>query len=250
MRTKRQRWAVIMAGAPRIDGPGHNDVHSGWSAAEQFSDIVLVDDQAGVALEAEGLRTSLLVDASSRGDVRGVAASIVLALGQIRRSDRDAVVGFFPSLGHAAHVAHFDWALERAYDVASEHPRRLVVAGTVPQGHADGREALVINAFGRFPQVSASPAAPGRRNWRPVCMTVGTIDAFRAGLLAVDPSLAALVDVIASSSSIRGEARAVKEAAERAALLHAPSFGTTPVRQACLLVPLMDRHLPDAAPAL
>jgi len=237
MRKRRQRWAVIMAGGGRIDSL---QARCTWRAEEQFSDIVLVEDQTRQLTSGEGLRTTLLVDGSSGGDSRGVAAGIVLALGQIRRSDRDAVIGFFPSLEHAAHLAHFDSALQRAYDAASEHPRRLVVAGSLPDGHDYEREALVINAFGRFPHVSAAHAVPGQRNWRPVSVTVGTVDAFRAGLLAVDVSLAALVDAIASSSSIRGEARALREAAERTASLKIPPFGATRLRQACWLVPLME----------
>jgi hypothetical protein len=200
-----------MAGARQIDG---SDVHRVWRADEQFSDVILVEDQANGLTGGHGLRTCLLVDGSSGGNSRGVAAGIVLALGQIRRTNRDAVVGFFPSLGHAAHLAQFDWALHRAYDVASERPGRLVVAGSLPDGHDQEREALVINAFGRFPHVSAAHASPGRRHWRPVSVTVGTVDAFRLGLLAIDPALATMVDAIASSSSIRGEARVLREAAE------------------------------------
>lgn len=212
-------------------------MHQPWRADEQFSDIVLVENQAGRSLGGDGVRTSLLVDESSRRDSRGIAAGVVLALGQIRRIDRDAVVGFVPSLAHAAHLAQFDWALERAYEVASEHPRRIVVAGSVPDGHDVEGEALVLNPFGRFPHVSAAHLSPGRRQWRPASMTAGTIDAFRSGLLGIDPSLAAMVDAIASSSSIRGEARILREAG-RTALLSLPSFGTARARQACLLVPV------------
>jgi len=232
-----------MAGAGRIET---REVHRSWRADEQFSDVILVADQTTPATDASSLRTCLLVDGSSVGGSCGVTAGMVLALGQIRRSDRDAVIGFFPSLAHAAHLAQFDWARQRAYEVAAEHPRRLVVAGAVPEGHDGESEAVIVNAFGRFPHVSTAHVSPGRRAWRSVSMTAGTVDAFRIGLLAVDPALAALVDAIAASNSIRGEARLLREAAERSALVAKASGDAARARQACLLVPLMHGGRADA----
>ena len=232
----RQRWAVIVASPNHVDA---GERLSSWHPAERFTDALLIDDKVGLRDVCADVRTCLLLDASSGARrPHWVAAGMVLALGRIRRHDRDAVVGFLPSLAHAAHVAQFGDACDRAYDVASENPRRLVVAGAIPDVGKTAAEALVLNAFGRAPHVAAVQAQPGQPRWREVSMTVGTVDAFRSSLLAVDPSLAALIDGIASSSSIKGEARILRAAADRAAVWPYLPLAATRARQTCLAVPL------------
>jgi hypothetical protein len=224
--------------------PGQSDpreVHRSWQPDEQFSDVILIDDNVGLQADGADVRTCLLVNGSSNDRAHSVATGMVLALGRIRRADRDAVVGFLPSLEHAAQLAHFGSALTRAYGVASDHPKRLVVAGSLPDGGTVAAEALVVNAFGRFPHISAAGPTPGRRDWRQASMTVGTVDAFRTALLTVEPGLAYMVDAIASSSSIRGEARILRDVAERSASLALPPFAAARARQACLVVPLTRR---------
>lgn len=226
----------MIVASPDPIAPG--EFPGSWRPDERFPDVVLIEDKVGLQAGSADVRTCLLFDASGGQRPHWVAAGMVLALGRIRRDDRDAVVGFLPSLAHAAQLGHYGPAFGRAYDVASEHPGRLVVAGSLPDANENAAEALVVNTFGRYPHVASALPLAGRRMWREVSMTTGTVDAFRSSLLAVDPGLAFLVDTIASSGTIRGEARILREAADRAASLSLPPFATTRARQTCLAVPL------------
>ena len=126
----RQRWAVIVATPSHVDAGERLEA---WRPDERFADVLLIEDKVGVRAGSADVRTCLLLDTASGGRrPHWVTAGMVLALGRIRREDRDAIVGFLPSLAHAAHLTQFGPAFGRAFDVASEHPGRPLLARPLP----------------------------------------------------------------------------------------------------------------------
>ena len=95
----------------------------------------IVDDRRTVLLLSSSHRrfyedigrsrpSSLLVEQPAN---QGTAVGMAFALGRIRQTDRHAVVGFFPSDHHYAHVSAFHEATSTAYRIAAQHPDRLVL---------------------------------------------------------------------------------------------------------------------------
>lgn len=235
MRTRR-RWAVSLEKAASSNGPGATGQVEERAYARLLSELTLVEETRSCRTGAlDDLRTLLLVGSARHGAEIGMA----LALGRIRRTDRNAVVGFFPSLQHLAGAGKFEQAVSLAYQVAAQNHTRLILAGTPPRGSVAATEAVVVNPFRQFPRVAESDGPIHRRSLWNIYITVGTVDAFRLAFLTSQPSLVAVIDAIAAVRADADESRAIESA--RAGLPRLSWLGGASLRtpRRCLVLPML-----------
>jgi mannose-1-phosphate guanylyltransferase len=258
----RQRWAVILAGTK-------------GSGLRLLDELVLVEETVAPRTEPpDHVRTLLLQDTTKRQTFheaaresqpspaagaggtadQGAAFGMAFALGRIRRVDRYAVVGFYPSIEGLADAEKFNRAISFAYQVAARNRTRLILVGAAPidpdadSGHDNqgsppdpavpGHQAFIVNQFARYPRaVMTGPMSTRPGPWK-VAVTVGTVDAFLAAFLAIQPSLTVMADAIASARRGERDSQAVEAAFAR--LPRAISCGVSALApQRCLVVPLV-----------
>lgn len=184
----------------------------------------------------------------------GTALGITFALGRIRRTDRDAIVGFFPSDHHYADLGMFREATAAAYRVAAQNRDRLVLVGATPHspeqdyGWIEAGPALAwpeadhavfaVNRFWEKPEaVVANRLFRQRALWN-TFITVGTLDAFRGALAATQPELGDWLDHIAAATTDADEARIVDDAYAHVPRLCFSAHVLAAAPSRCVAVPL------------
>jgi mannose-1-phosphate guanylyltransferase len=270
-------WGVVLAGGDGTRLHGVTTALTGEPTPKQFCRLLghktLLDETihrlTGIV---DARRTAVLVSAAHQRYYEslratrppgliieqpvnnGTALGMTFALGRIRRTDRDAVVGFFPSDHHYADLSVFREATSAAYRIAAQHPDRLVLVGATPHspeqdyGWIEAGPALAwpeadhavfaVNRFWEKPEaVVANRLFRQRALWN-TFITVGTVDAFRGALQATQPELAASLDQIAAAAAGADEERIVLDAYGRFPRLCFSAHVLAAAPSRCVAVPL------------
>jgi len=270
-------WAVVLAGGDGTRLHGVTTALTGEPTPKQFCRLLgrmtlldetlhrltgIVDDRRTALLVStahqryyESLRASrpasLLVEQPRNN---GTAVGMTFALGRVRRADRDAVVGFFPSDHHYADLSMFREATAAAYRIAAQNRDRLVLVGATPHspeqdyGWIEAGPALdlpdadhavfAVNRFWEKPDALVANRLFRQRALWNTFITVGTVDAFRGALAATQPELAVMLDRLGSAVTNADEARIVDDVYGTAPRLCFSSQVLAVAPSRCVTVPL------------
>ena len=269
-------WAVVLAGGEGSRLSSVTTALTGSPTPKQFCRLLgrltLLEETAQrLKGLADDRRTMVLVTASHRAFYQdlarnfwpgafaeqpanlGTAVGMAFALGRVRRTDRDAVVAFFPSDHHYANVGAFREAVSAAFRAASQQRDRLVLVGATPQAPEPDYGWIERGLCHNWPD-TAYPVFSVKRFWEKpdalvahrlfsqhclwnTFITVGTIDAFRSAFEATQPFLASAVDAI-SAAVPADEANVVDAIYEQSPRVCFSSKVLAAAPDRCVVVPL------------
>jgi mannose-1-phosphate guanylyltransferase len=270
-------WAVVLAGGEGARLREVTTALTGEPTPKQFCRLLggktLLEETTGrLAGMVDDRRTLLLLSASHRrfyadlaqsrqpallaeqpGNL-GTAVGMAFALGRIRQTDRDAVVGFFPSDHHYADVTAFREAVSTAYRVAASHRDRLALVAATPHGPErdygwiepgptlneddEGSPVYTVTRFWEKPDGGIVHRLFQNQCFWNTFVTVGSVGAFHSAFVSAQPALADALDAVAAAGSAAEEAQVVHDVYARLPRLCFSADVLARAAERCVAVPL------------